>query len=243
MRIHIPKVTVRSGGWLWIETGAAGLRALSSELNCIHALAWRQLSPEDRNDKWSRTILDFKNGDDKALEVVTSLLVERLPCLLDDLDLPQLQPVNLVTALSAEDTEANPNRPLFKLVSSMAARMGGRFHFRRWLLKKRHHQKIFPLSPEARVDTVHGKYTVETEARDKFYVEMRRIDNCVFLILDDFVTSGATLAEISRALHGAYPGASIHAAALAKHVYSDVLKSVGYATFNNHDRLGECPGC
>ena len=61
----------------------------------------------------------------------------------------------------------------------------------------------------------------------------------MFLILDDFATRGATLADIARAITRAWPAATVHALALAKNVYQDILVSMGYAEDDNERRLGK----
>ena len=223
-----PGVTTRNG-WLRLEPGAAGLRTPLGYLRHVHVLAWRRLKPTDAEDEWSRTFLDFKNGSPDAARKVTSLFLERLPPLLNDLVGPR-EPVNLVTALSAIDAEPNPNRPLHRLAASVDGEIG-RCHFRERLLRKAAHKRLTDcLSFEERDGTVDGVYSA---AADVYH---RRIGNGSFLILDDFVTRGSTFADISRALRRAYSDASIHAAALAKHVWADTLQSLGYDeyAYNRH---------
>ena len=223
-----PGVTTRNG-WLWLEPGAAGLRRHLGHLRHVHVLAWRRVNPTDSEDEWSSTFLDFKNGSRAAAGVVTSLLLKRLPQLLNDLVGPR-EPVNLVTALSATDAEPNPNRPLHRLAASLGGKIG-RCHFRDRLLRKAAHKRLTDCdSLEERDGTVDGVYRAAIDAR------ARRIGNGSFLILDDFVTRGSTFADISRALRGFFPDASIHAAALAKHVWADTLQGLGYDenAYNRH---------
>ena len=138
--------------------------------------------------------------------------------------------MNLVTALSATDAEPNPNRPLHRLAMSLDEKIG-RCHFRDRLLSKAAHKRLTDCdSFEERDSTVDGVYRAAAAVHD------RRIGNGSFLILDDFVTRGSTFADISRALRGRFPSASIHAAALAKHVWADTLRSLGYDenAYNRH---------
>ena len=182
-----------------------------------------------RSDEWSSTFLDFKNGSRAAAGVVTSLLLKRLPQLLNDLVGPR-EPVNLVTALSATDAEPNPNRPLHRLAESLGEKIG-RCHFRDRLLRKAAHKRLTDCdSFEERDRTVDGVYRAAADVHD------HRIGNGSFLILDDFVTRGSTFADISRALGRAFPDASILAAALAKHVWADTLQGLGYDenAYNRH---------
>lgn len=71
--MHVnPTVTERNGGWLWIDPGAAGLRPDLDRLQCVHALVWRQLHPDNPHDRWSREVIGFKNGAAEAVESVTA---------------------------------------------------------------------------------------------------------------------------------------------------------------------------
>lgn len=229
-----PSVRTRNG-WLRLEPGAAGLRRQLGHLRYVHALAWRRLNPTDSEDEWGRTFIDFKNGRPASAGVVTSLLLERVPRLLNDLVGPDGR-VNLVTALSADDSEVNPSRPLYGLAASLGEKIG-RCDFRDRLLRKAAHKRLTDCgSGEERDSTVDGVYRAAADAGASHIAARRGIDNRVFLILDDFVTRGSTFADISRALRGTFPGASIHAAALAKHVWADTLRELGYAEndYNQH---------
>ena len=222
-----PSVRTRNG-WLRLEPGAAGLRRQLGHLRHVHALAWRRRNPTDSGDEWGRTFIDFKNGGSASAGVVTSLLLERVPRLLNDLVGPDGR-VNLVTALSASDAEPNPSRPLHRLAASLDEKIG-RCHFRDRLLSKTAHKRLTDCdSFDERDSTVEGVYRAAADVHD------RRIGSASFLILD-FVTRGSTFADISRALRRTFPGASIHAAALAKHVWADKLRELGYDEndYNRH---------
>ena len=113
------------------------------------------MKPTDAEDEWSSAFLDFKNDSRAGAGVVTSLLLDRLPRLLNDLVGPH-EPVNLVTALSAIDTEANANRPLHRLAASLDEKIG-RCHFRDRLLRKAAHKRLTDcVSFEERDSTVDG---------------------------------------------------------------------------------------
>ena len=223
-----PSVTTVHG-WLRLEPGTAGLRRQLAYLRHVHVLAWRRVNPTDSEDEWSSTFLDFKNGGRAAAGVVRSLLLTRLPQLLNDLVGPS-EPVNLVTALSASDATPNPNRPLHRLAESLDEKIG-RCHFRGGLLRKAAHKRLTECdSLEERDRTVDCVYHAAADVHD------RRMGDGSFLILDDFVTRGSTFADISRALRGPFPDASIHAVALAKHVWADTLGGLGYddSAYNRH---------
>ena len=229
-----PGVTTRNG-WLWIEPGDAGLVRPLGRLRYVHALAWRRLHPKDSEDEWSTTFLDFKNGSRAAADMVMSLLLDRLPRLLNDLVGPH-EPVNLVTALSAIDTEVNPT---VRCTDSPRCwtRRSCVVIFEIACCARRHTSgSRIAASLDERAAAVDGVYLAAADADDRRMVARRRIDNGVFLILDDFVTRGSTFADISRALRGAFPYASIHAAALAKHVWADTLRSWGCGEndYNRH---------
>lgn len=236
--MHVkPAVTERNGGWLWIDPGTAGLRPDLNRLQCVHALVWRQLNPDNPRDRWSREVLGFKNGEAEAAESVTALLLHRLPWLLDDLGLPRGRQIDLVTALSASDTRGIPGRPLHRLASALEDKIGG-CRFRRGLLRKERHERLHSLQDSASRDAaVAGKYRVDTRIT-RIDVGERAGRNPVFLILDDFATRGATLADIARAITRAFPTAAVHAVALAKNIYQDTLLSMGYAEDDNDRRLG-----
>lgn len=232
--VKLPTVTVRNGGWLWIDPGAAGLRSDPDRLQFVHALVWRQLHPDNPRDRWSREVLRFKNGEAEAAESVTALLLHRLPWLLDDLGLPRGRQIDLVTALSASDTRGIPGRPLHRLACALEDKIGG-CRFRRGLLRKAPHERLQFLSDSASRDAaVAEKYRVDKSVHSDRHAG----PNPVFLILDDFATRGATLADIARAITRAFPTAAVHAVALAKNIYQDTLLSMGYAEDDNDRRLG-----
>lgn len=233
--VKLPTVTVRNGGWLWIDPGAAGLRSDLDRLQFVHSLVWRQLHPDNPHDRWSREVLGFKNGEAEAVESVTALLSHRLPRLLDDLGLPRGRQIDLVTALSAADARENPGHPLYRLASALEDKIGG-CRFRRGLLRKAPHERLqFLQDFRSRDAAVAGKYRIDPGV----HVGRRAGSNPVFLILDDFATRGATLADIARAITSAWPAATVHALALAKNVYQDILLSMGYAEDDNERRLGK----
>ena len=233
MHVKLP-VTERDGGWLWIEPGAAGLRPDLNRLQFVYSLVWRQLNPDNPDDKWSREVLGFKNGEAEAVESVTALLLHRLPRLLNDVGLPRGRQIDLVTALSAADTKGIPGRPLYRLASALEDKIDG-CRFRRGLLRKVPHERLQVLrGSESRDATVAGKYWIDTGV----HMGERAGSNPVFLILDDFATRGATLADIARAITRARPAATVHAVALAKNIYRDILLSLGYAEDDNDRRLG-----
>ena len=233
--MHVnPTVTESNGGWLWIDPGAAGLRPDLDRLQCVHALVWRQLHPDNPHDRWSREVIGFKNGAAEAVKSVTALLLNRLPRLLDDLGLSRGRQIDLVTALSAADTRGIPGRPLHRLASALEDKIGG-CRFRSGLLRKVRHERLqFLQDSESRDAAVAGKYRIDTNV----HVGRHAGSNPVFLILDDFATRGATLADIARAITRAFPAATVHALALAKNIYHDTLLSMGYTEDDNDRRLG-----
>ena len=171
-------VTTRNG-WLRLEPGAAGLRRQLGHLRYVHALAWRRRNPTDSEDEWGRTFIDFKNGRPASAGVVTSLLLERVPRLLNDLVGPDGR-VNLVTALSADDSEANPRRPLYGLAASLGEKIG-RCDFRDRLLHKAAHKRLTDCgSGEERDSTVDGVYRATADAGTRHMVARRGIDSGVF---------------------------------------------------------------
>ena len=140
-----------------------------------------------------------------------------------------------MTALSAADTKGLPGRPLYRLASTLEDKIGG-CRFQRGLLRKAPHERLQFLQDYASRDAaVAGKYRIDPDV----HVRRRAGSNPVFLILDDFATRGATLADIARAITRAWPTATVHALALAKNVYQDILLSMGYTEDDNERRLGK----
>lgn len=101
-----------------------------------------------------------------------------------------LQPdtTGLVSSLSAKKTKADPDSALYQVGESIASHFG-----LKWLphifTKEIHKPVKAIIGVQSKVETVKEKYTC---------IEIEGIDNLI--ILDDIVTTGATMGEMVRAL-------------------------------------------
>ena len=192
--------------WTCIKGKKAGLRLLDDKLR-IHFLVWKCRGKS--NDSWSNCALNFKYGNQAAIQRTAKLMRLALPLLLQKIN-PAHRPVGLITALPHGSTDMDTRRSLPIMAKYLAENIRKTKHPRYlvWVpyaLKKEAHKEIKKLQVIERQATIHKKYRCMG-----LPVDVESI-----IILDDFVTTGATFSEIARAIwsHRDIP---IHPVALGK---------------------------
>jgi len=211
-------------GWLCLQPGDCGLWAWNRDN--VYALIW---SVRNLPDKWSHKILEFKKGNTKAFDGVYLMLQNKLPPLISGLNLNMgEQPIYVVTALYHDAEKAQPDKSLYKIAKMLCDHMEG-LEFRPGLLTKKKHRPLHSI-------TNNGQNR-DAEVRNANY-KCNRLeeDSPVFLILDDFVTRGATFTAIRIAIESANGNTcKILPVALGKYVTQRDIEPNN----DNDERLGD----
>lgn len=170
---------------------------VSGNLDGVYALAWRMT--DDRDEAWSKRFDAFKYAKQPAIRGACKVLPEAL----DGLRLSP-SPVTLVSAIPSGETALPKNHALQKLGIAVSDAMGWG-----WLpeaLSKKKHRKLVEIKQNADER--------DAEVRDAYTaIPLTGAKCCV--ILDDFVTRGATMNDAARAVRASSPS--------VKHVYGLVL--------------------
>ena len=152
-------------------------------------------------EKWTRRFNQFKRGEPAAVRAAT-----RTFCAAFEDFLPAGDPrVVVVSSVSSGQNIAQHDTPASRLASALAGSRGWE-----WLphhVTKDRHPRISGLASAAERDaTVDGVYLAAAIGGEPGLV----------LVVDDFCTRGATLADIARAVRESNPGWKVQAASLAK---------------------------
>ena len=152
-------------------------------------------------EKWTRRFNRFKYGEPTA-----AMAAIRTFCAAFEDFLPPRNPrVVVVSSVSSGQNIAQHDTPASKLASALALSRGWE-----WLphhVTKDRHPSLTRIASAAERDaTVDGKYLAAPIGGEPGLV----------IVVDDFCTRGATLADIARAIREANPGWEIQAASLAK---------------------------
>jgi adenine/guanine phosphoribosyltransferase-like PRPP-binding protein len=150
----------------------------------ISALGFRIL--DEDQEKWTRRFYNFKFGDVHAKE-----LAIRGACAVLGIAASTIQvygPVAMVSAIGSSDTVLNPSCGLARLGAAIAMRTG--WNWMPYALRKQSHMPRHKMSVSAveRDAVIAGVYTSKV-------IKARTV-----IIIDDFATRGATIAEIGRAI-------------------------------------------
>ena len=152
-------------------------------------------------EKWTRRFNRFKYGEPSATRAAT-----RTFCAAFEDFLPAGNPrIVVVSSVSSGQNIVQDDTPASKLASALAGSRGWE-----WLphhVTKDRHPRITGLGSAAERDaTVDGVYLAAPIGGEPGLV----------LVVDDFCTRGATLADIARAIRESNPGWKIQGASLAK---------------------------
>ena len=156
---------------------------------------------DQRNEKWTARFNCFKFDGGPAVEAATRTFCAAF----DSVRVPEDRRVVVASAISSGDTVASPNSPAASLGRSLAQNRS--WEWQPWLLKKQPHKSLSSLTTAPNRDcAVQGAY----------FAKPIKGPRGVVLIVDDFCTRGATLADIARAIRESNPGWNVKAATLAK---------------------------
>ena len=152
-------------------------------------------------EKWTRRFNQFKYGEPAAIRAAT-----RTFCAAVEDFLPPGNPrIVVVSSISSGQNIVQPDTPASILASALARSRGWE-----WLphhVTKDRHPRITGLPSAAKRDaTVDGKYLAAPIGGEPGLV----------IVVDDFCTRGATLADIARAVRESNPGWKVQGASLAK---------------------------
>ena len=153
------------------------------------------------NEKWTRRFNRFKYGEPDAIRAAT-----RTFCAAVEDFLPPGNPrVVVVSAISSGHMVAESRTPASTLASALARSRG--WEWRPWNITKYPHPSLTrTASAPERDATVDGVYLATAFGGEPGLV----------VVVDDFCTRGATLADIARAIRESNPGWKVQGASLAK---------------------------
>jgi hypothetical protein len=176
-------------------------------------------------ETWSERFWEFKFGTGAAHVAAVRKSSEVLASALGSIVFPAAGPVVVVGAISSNETVLQPSSPVYSLASHVAAKRG--YNFLPKLLRKRSHTSLKTLNgASARDAEVAGVYEA-TQALPP--------GTATVLIVDDFITRGATTGDIARALRVLSPKQKyIYAVGLAKTEGANYLASIGKPIDNGH---------
>lgn len=182
----------------------------------VHALGFRIL--DNKGEAWTRRFDDFKfaYGDSREAAI-------RGGCAVMAAAVQSLRftpPVVLVSAISSHDERLSPTCGLARLGDAIAVRAG--WGWRPDVLSKRRHESRHSMmqgAAEVRDAVVEGAYASEKVAAG------------TVVVLDDFATRGATIADIGRAVRSASGNVAIVGLVLGK---NERVSWAGAGVNNSH---------
>ncbi len=190
----------------------------SGSLVPVYTIGWRII---DDADAWTRRFLGFKNGQQADVKGGALVLKDAVAELMANEGFwPDV--TGLTTALSSKSTHANPRSALYKVGEWVSAQSG--IHWLPDLFTKEAHRSLHSI-PDAgdREAEVANKYRCEN---------VIGIDQLI--ILDDFVTRGATFGEMVRALRASNSAIKVVCLALGKNESASFAADYGVNVNNSH---------
>lgn len=184
----------------------------------VYAVGWRI---EDNADDWTRRFLGFKSGDKEHVRGAALIFSKAIKLLLAHEGL-RAEKTGLATALSSVRTCFDRNAPLFKVGGALA-----KHHGLVWMpdaFTKATHKPLRTLSKASDRDS---------EVKDKYVCTIAKPVEAL-IILDDFATRGATLAEMRRAVHASSPRIRVLGLALGKNERATYASQFGVTVSNEH---------
>lgn len=195
-------------GWLsfdWLDYGTGVDRSF--------AIGYRFL--DDRNERWSLRFSRFKDGDPDPRRAAYYLMGAAVPTLLSAIGLDG-RSVTFVPALASNETVASQHGALPRIAQRCASQSGGAFSNE--VLTKNAHPQLHRVrtSIAQRASILNSaEYTAGAVSTPHVFV------------LDDLITSGATLSTIATAIKKTNPQTRVYGLALAKNQY-------GHSRTNDH---------
>lgn len=185
----------------------------------VYTVGWRIL--DEPGDKWTSRFIAFKADQTPAFMGGAYVLLEATKEVLNRRGLDPAG-TGLAVALSSRVSKLNKSHVLCRTGTWLASRLGLTFcgeHF-----TKIQHRSLHSLTSKAERDNeVAGKYTC---------APIQGVSDLI--ILDDFVTGGATLGEMKRAIDASGTCISTVGLALGKHERASYAAQYGVAVSNDH---------
>lgn len=191
--------------------------SLPSCQSTVYSVGWRIL--DNHSDTWTSRFNRFKgeHSDQAGINGCIQLLGNGIHTLLKNEGLTA-QEVSVTTALSSQAVSHDPNSSLYKAGYHVCASAS-----LAWipdLLAKDAHEPLHDSKSASERETlVNGKYRCT-----------KNLSTNAVIVIDDFVTRGTTLGEISRAIAASNPGVRVIGLAIAKHERLSFLPGIN----NNH---------
>jgi hypothetical protein len=185
----------------------------------VYTVGWRIL--DQPQDVWTQRFVAFKADETPAFMGGAYVLLEATKELIARRNLAA-DKVGLAVALSSRSTKLNSNHILCRTGQWLAERL--KLTFVGAKFSKQAHRSLHTLSSSGERDgEVSGKYSCQ------------KIDGVsTVIILDDFVTRGATLGEMKRALDASSGCITTIGLALGKHERQGFAAGHGVNVSNDH---------
>lgn len=169
-----------------------------------YAIGWRILDNHD--DSWTKRFDGFK-GDyrsESSVRGCIEILREASDQVLSDVGVNP-KDVTVVSALSSSDKVLNPSSALYRAGNNLCEE--NQMLWNPDLLQKGVHAPLHTSSGAAeRESIIQGQYKC-----------CGSLETSNVMILDDFITRGTTISEITRAILEQHPNAHVFSLAIAKH--------------------------
>lgn len=186
----------------------------------VHVIAWR--FTDDGSDLWTRRINAFKNQEKGSLKGAARVLYNAIPLLIKHMNWSPTDTA-LTAVLSSDDTNCVPTKPLPRLGSALASKIGVQ-----WMpdiLSKKPHRKLHSVGPRDERDAEADK----AEYRCAPITGVQRV-----LLLDDMITSGKTANNIRNAILEANRRMYVYPLALGKTEKKKFAADHGRTLTNEH---------
>jgi hypothetical protein len=185
----------------------------------VYTVGWRIV--DQSGDQWTKRFLNFKSDTSKGFMGGAFLLREAVREILvtEGLD---AKTTGLAIALSSGATKISDQSVLYRAGYWIAAQLG--LPFIADSFTKKVHRSLHSLTSSSARDS---------EVSDKY--SCTRIDGVkTIIIVDDFVTRGATFNDMRRALQDTNPGIRVIGLALGKNEKASYAAKFGYGVHNDH---------
>jgi predicted amidophosphoribosyltransferase len=175
---------------------------------------------DDKDDPWTQRFNCFKKGDSYHVDRACRAMAKAVQSMNEF----HGEPFVTVGAIPSRSTSLPDKHPVATLGRHVSQAMGWKWcpH----LLNKKAHKSLHTITGESaqqrRYDEVHEAYRAQS----------RNGPPGAFVIFDDMATTGATLADIQRALLAANPYWTVRAVPLCKTTRLDFMVQSGLANVN-----------
>ena len=163
----------------------------------------------DYNERWSARFSRFKGGQANARNAALAVMAIATPQLIRKLDMDG-KSVTFIPALASKERVATANGALSVLAKGCSSQCGSAFMLES--LTKNPHATL-----HAPGTTVEKRTDILSSANYKATI----FTTPNVFVVDDFITTGLTLAEIATAIKSANPDVKVYGIVLGKNEYSD----------------------